>query len=240
MIRFENVGMRYGAGPEVLHDVTFDMPDGAFRFLTGPSGAGKSSLLKLMYLFHRPSRGLVNIFERDIATIPRRDLPALRRRIGVVFQDCRLIGHMTAYENVALPLRITGRPEADIRNDVTELLTWVGLKDHLNARPATLSGGQQQRVAIARAVISRPSLLLADEPTGNVDDEIGMRLLYRLEALNRQGTTVVVATHNQTMLRRFDYPVMHLEDGVLYPGGPPGGAGVAGERAARRSRSAAP
>jgi cell division transport system ATP-binding protein len=217
MIRFENVGMRYGAGPEVLHDVSFELEQGAFRFLTGASGAGKSSLLKLMYLFHRPSRGLIDVFDQDVSRLRRDELPALRRRIGVVFQEFRLLEHLSAFENVALPLRIGGRSEGLIRKNVGELLEWVGLKDHMGARPATLSGGQKQRVAIARAVISRPALLLADEPTGNVDDRIAMRLLYLLEALNRQGTTVVVATHNQGLIGRFDYPVLHLEDGVLHP-----------------------
>jgi cell division transport system ATP-binding protein len=216
MIRFENVGMRYGAGPEVLHDVSFDLPQGDFRFLTGASGAGKSSLLKLMYLFHRPSRGLISVFDQDISTLGRDQLPPLRRRIGVVFQEFRLLEHLSAFENVALPLRINGRSEGVIRKNVSELLEWVGLKDHMNARPATLSGGQKQRVAIARAVISKPALLLADEPTGNVDDRIAMRLLYLLEALNRQGTTVVVATHNHALIQRFDYPVLHLDDGVLH------------------------
>lgn len=216
MIRFENVGMRYGAGPEVLHDVSFDLPQGAFRFLTGESGAGKSSLLKLMYLFHRPSRGLINLFERDISTLSREELPELRRQIGVVFQEFRLLNHLSAFENVALPLRVAGRNEGLIRKNVGELLEWVGLKDHMTARPATLSGGQKQRVAIARAVIARPSILLADEPTGNVDDRIAMRLLYLLEALNRQGATVVVATHNQALIDRFAYPRLHLQDGVLH------------------------
>ncbi|MBP5856475.1 cell division ATP-binding protein FtsE [Marivibrio halodurans] len=222
MIRFENVGMRYGAGPEVLHDVSFELAPGAFRFLTGASGAGKSSLLRLMYLFHRPSRGLINVFDQDISMLRRDDLPALRRRIGVVFQEFRLLDHLSAFENVALPLRVGGHGEGLIRKNVGELLEWVGLKDHMNARPATLSGGQKQRVAIARAVISRPALLLADEPTGNVDDRIAMRLLYLLEALNRQGTTVVVATHNQALIERFDYPSMHLEDGILHSRDVPG------------------
>ncbi|HET7594928.1 MAG TPA: ATP-binding cassette domain-containing protein, partial [Stellaceae bacterium] len=179
--------MRYGAGPEVLRDINMRLPPGSFHFLTGPSGAGKSTLLKLMYLAERPSRGLISLFDREIATTPRRELPALRRRIGVVFQDFRLIDHLSAFDNAALPLRVSGLAESQIREHVAELLSWVGLADHLDAKPATLSGGQQQRVAIARAVISRPSLLLADEPTGNVDDEMALRLLRLFEEMNKLG-----------------------------------------------------
>ena len=215
MIRFENVGMRYGTGPEVLHDIGMDLSAGSFHFLTGPSGAGKSSLLKLMYLAERPSRGLITLFGRDIATTPRRDLPALRRRIGVVFQDFRLIDQLTAFDNVALPLRVAGMREDTLRAQVTELLHWVGLADHINAKPPMLSGGQQQRIAIARAVIARPSLLLADEPTGNVDDRIAVRLLRLFEELNRQGTTVVIATHSAPLIARFPHPVLHLASGEL-------------------------
>lgn len=213
MVRFENVGMRYGMGPEVLRDISFTLEPGCFHFLTGPSGAGKSSLLKLIYLAHRPSRGLINIFGRDVATLERAELPPLRRRIGVVFQDFRLIDHLTAIENVALPLRIAGAKPGQIRDHVAELLSWVGLADHLDAKPATLSGGQQQRVAIARAVISRPRLLLADEPTGNVDDDIAVRLLYLFEELNKMGTTVLIATHNEALVSRFDHPQIHLDNG---------------------------
>ncbi len=215
VVRFQNVGMRYGLGPEVLHDISFILTPGSFHFLTGPSGAGKSSLLRLMYLAHLPSRGLISMFDSEIATTPRRDLPALRRRIGIVFQDFRLLNHMTALENVALPLRIAGADEKQVMAHVSELLRWVGLADHLHALPSTLSGGQKQRVAIARAVVARPSLLLADEPTGNVDDAIAMRLMYLLEELNRIGTTVMVATHNESLVSRFDHPRMHLFDGEL-------------------------
>src|SRR3546814_269711 len=200
VLRFENVGMRYGSGPEVLSDVSFSLSPSSFYFVTGPSGAGKSSLLKLMYVAHKPSRGLITLFDRDVSTIRRDELPALRRRIGVVFQDFRLLGHLSAFDNVALPLRVAGTRRDLIRKHVSELLTWVGLADHMNARPATLSGGQQQRVAIARAVISRPSLLLADEPTGNVADAIAVRLLYLFDELNRMGTTVVIATHNENLM----------------------------------------
>ncbi len=215
MLRFENVGMRYGMGPEVLRDLNFTLEPGSFYFLTGASGAGKTTLLKLMYLAHRPSRGLVHVFGRDISVTPRGDLPPLRRRIGVVYQDFRLIEHLTAVENVALPLRFTGADRAETEAHVRELLTWVGLADHLDARPSTLSGGQQQRVAIARAVINRPSLLLADEPTGNVDDDIAVRLMYLFEQLNRMGTTVVIATHNEALINRFLYPILRLDAGEL-------------------------
>ncbi len=215
MVRFENVGMRYGAGPEVLRDINLRLAPGSFHFLTGPSGAGKTSLLKLMYLAERPSRGLISLFDRDIATTPRRELPALRRKIGVVFQDFRLIDHLSTFDNVALPLRVAGHEEEQIREHVTELLRWVGLADKLNARPATLSGGQQQRVAIARAVIGRPSLLLADEPTGNVDDDMALRLLRLFEEMNKLGTTLVIATHNEALVTRLGHDRIHLENGEL-------------------------
>ncbi len=225
VVRFRNVGMRYGLGPEVLHDVSFGLKAGSFHFLTGPSGAGKSSMLKLMFLAHRPSRGLIHLFGNDVATIGRRDLPAIRRRIGVVFQDFRLIEHLSAVENVALPLRVAGAREERVSEHVADLLRWVGLAEQLDARPSTLSGGQQQRVAIARAVIARPELLLADEPTGNVDDEIAMRLLYLLEELNKIGTTVVIATHNEALVAKFDHPRLELVDGELV--GPTVAAGAA-------------
>jgi cell division transport system ATP-binding protein len=215
LIRFENVGMRYGTGPEVLRDISFTLQPGSFHFLTGSSGAGKSSLLRLMYLAQRPSRGLVTMFGRDVATLSRDELPALRRRIGVVFQNFRLLDHLSALDNVALPLRVAGAHEPEIRDHVAELLRWVGLGEHLHDRPPTLSGGQQQRIAIARAVITRPSLLLADEPTGNVDDRIGMRLLHLFDELNKLGTTVVIATHNEALIERFGHPRLVLDKGQL-------------------------
>ncbi len=215
MVRFENVGLRYSLGPEVLRDVYLDLAPGSFHFLTGPSGAGKSSLLSLLYLSRRPTRGIITMFGRDIATIPRQDLPALRRQIGVVFQDFRLLPHLSALDNVALPLRVAGIDEAKVQEHVVELLTWVGLGDHLDARPATLSGGQQQRVAIARAVITRPRLLLADEPTGNVDDRIAVRLMHLFEELHRLGTTVLIATHNAALVERMRHPELRLDGGHL-------------------------
>ncbi len=215
MVRFENVGMRYGPGPEVLRDVTFVLEAGSFTFLTGPSGAGKTTLLKLMYLAEPPSRGLVTLFGQELATAKRRAFPGLRRRIGVVFQDFRLLDHLSAFENVALPLRLAGRRDEDYRQDVEELLTWVGLGDRMQARPPTLSGGEQQRVAIARAVVGRPDLLLADEPTGNVDPDIGQRLIRLFSELNRLGTTVLIATHDRGLIEKNRAREMRLVDGRL-------------------------
>jgi cell division transport system ATP-binding protein len=213
LVVFEDVGLRYGDGPEVLGEVSLRLPPGSFHFMVGPSGAGKSSLLRLTYLAVRPSRGRLSLFGRDVSQLTRRELPAVRRRIGVVFQDFRLLDHLSAFDNVALPLRVARAREAEIRRNVTELLSWVGLADHLHALPPTLSGGQQQRVAIARAVVGRPELLLADEPTGNVDDAIAVRLMYLFEELNRLGTTVVIATHNQALVERFDHPRLQLAGG---------------------------
>ncbi len=216
MVRFENVGVRYGVGPEVLRDINLHIEPGSFYFLTGASGAGKSSLLKLMYLALLPSRGCIQVFGEDISRTDRRKLPELRRRIGVVFQDFRLLSNLSIFDNVALPLRIAGDDEKRTRNNVAELLDWVGLGARLNDSPGTLSGGEQQRVAIARAVISKPALLLADEPTGNVDDRIAYRLLRLFEELHRTGTAVVVATHNDALVRRFSHPVLVLADSMLH------------------------
>ena len=215
IVRFESVGLRYGLGPEVLRDVTFALAEGSFHFLTGESGAGKSSLLKLLYLALKPTRGVMTLFGRDVASVSRAALPALRRQVGVVFQEYRLLPHLSAFDNVALPLRIAGARESEIARNVAELLAWVGLKDQMKARPSTLSGGQQQRVAIARAVIGRPKLLLADEPTGNVDDRMALRLMHLFEELNRLGTTVVVATHNIALVERLGHARLHLDGGQL-------------------------
>jgi cell division transport system ATP-binding protein len=215
VVRFHNVGMRYGRGPEILRDVSFVLPKGSFWFLTGESGAGKSSLLRLLYLAAKPSRGVIEMFGRDLAGVGRAELPEFRRHIGVVFQEFRLIDHLTALENVALPLRVGGARSDKVKHHVADLLRWVGLAHQMHAHPTTLSGGEQQRVAIARAVINRPSLLLADEPTGNVDDSMGMRLLFLFQELNRMGTTVVVATHSERLVERFDYPRLVLQNGEL-------------------------
>jgi len=216
IVQFDNVGLRYGTGKEVLSDVSFTLFPGRFYFLTGASGAGKTTLLRLLYLSQRPSRGLIRMFGTDAITLPRDRLPALRRRIGVVFQDFRLVPHLSAFDNVALPLRVAGISEREIERPVTDMLEWVGLGDRMNARPATLSGGEQQRVAIARAVIARPDVLVADEPTGNVDPDMALKLLRLFESLNRLGTTVVVATHDLHLIQKVpDSLIMRLDRGRL-------------------------
>lgn len=202
IVQFENVGLRYGTGAETLSDISFLLPAGALCVLTGASGAGKTSLLRLLYLAQRPSRGLIRLFNEDVVTLPRDRLPPMRRRIGVVFQDFRLVPHLSAFDNIALPLRVMNHDEEEIETSVNEMLAWVGLSDRASARPATLSGGEQQRVAIARAVIGRPDLLVADEPTGNVDPEMAERLLHLFDGLNKLGTTVIVATHDVNLLNR--------------------------------------
>ncbi len=220
MVRFEAVGLRYPGGTqrghrEALADVTFTLPRGSFTWLLGPSGAGKSSVLRLMQLALRPTRGEVEVLGLRTARAPRAALPALRRRIGVVFQDFRLLPYLSVFDNVALPLRLARRPEAVIRADVTEMLRWVGLDSQAQALPLELSGGEQQRVAIARAVVHRPELLLADEPTGNLDTRQARRLLALFTEMNRIGTTVVVASHDEDLVARFPAPALYLVDGRL-------------------------
>ena len=204
MVVFENVGLRYGMGSETLRDITFRIEPQSFQFLTGPSGAGKTTLLKLILFTLKPTRGLISLFGRDVAGLDKDAITALRRRIGVVFQDFRLLPHLTTYENVALPLRVQGREEATYRNEVVELLGWVGLGERMHVLPPVLSGGEKQRAAIARALIVRPELLLADEPTGNVDPTLARRLLRLFMELHKSGTSVVIATHDLGLMDQFD------------------------------------
>jgi len=216
VVRFENVGLRYGLGPEVLRDLSFRIDPHSFQFLTGPSGAGKTSLLRLLYLSLKPTRGLITLFGHDVATLAPDALATLRRRIGIVFQDFRLLDHMSTYENVALPLRVLGREEGSYRNEVIELLQWVGLGERMWALPPVLSGGEKQRAAIARAVIARPQLLLADEPTGNVDPVLARRLLRLLVELNKSGTSVVIATHDIALMDLLDARRLVLHEGRMH------------------------
>lgn len=215
MLQLDAVGLRYGNGPEVLRDVSVRLEAGEFAFLTGASGAGKTSLLRLLFLALKPTRGRLELFGEDVVSLHRKALPVLRRRIGVVFQDFRLLDHLSTFDNVALPLRILGqRPEAYTR-DVKDILQWVGLGDKLGALPPVLSGGEKQRAAIARAVISKPDILLADEPTGNVDPALAKRLLHLFSELNRQGTTVLLATHDESLIAQGNATIWHLEQGRL-------------------------
>ncbi len=221
MVRLEGVGLQYRpagtnrTGAEVLRGLSFSIPAGGFRWLLGPSGAGKTSVLRLLHLTIRPTSGRLTVMGTEVSQAERRALPPLRRRIGMVFQDFRLLPHLSAYDNVALPLRIAGRPEGQIRADVTETLRWVALDKKTESRPAELSGGEQQRVSIARAVVGRPALLLADEPTGNLDDVQAERLMVMLIELNRLGTTVIIATHNEGLVARHPNAALRLDNGRL-------------------------
>lgn len=215
MIEFSNVGLRYGQGPEILKDLTFKIEPGSFHFLTGPSGSGKTSLLKLLLLSLKPTRGRVTMFGQDVMRLDHDGLLRMRRHIGIVFQEFRLLDHLTTFENVALPLRVLGQAESQYRDNVRELLEWVGLGQRMDAHPSVLSGGEKQRAAIARAVIGRPDILLADEPTGNVDPELSLRLVTLFAELNRMGTTIILATHELPLLDNFPFSRMVLRNGEL-------------------------
>lgn len=213
-VRFEHVGLRYGRGEEILNDISFSLEHSSMNFVTGPSGSGKTSMLKLIYLNMRPSRGLITLFDKDTSQLAIKDIPALKRRMGVVLQDFRLIKHLNIFENTALPLRVAGVQREAYQDNVVSLLKWVGLGDRMQAFPPTLSAGEKQRAAIARAVISKPEMLIADEPTGNVDMEIGRRLIRLFSELNRLGTTVIIATHDLSLIPKGSN-ILALNKGVL-------------------------
>lgn len=221
ILSFDQVGLAYDGGPECLRDVNFSLSEGEFRFLTGPSGAGKTSFLKLIYLALRPTRGRMTLFGEDVTNAERDALPPLRRRIGVVFQEFRLLDHLTAFENVALPMKVAGVNQQQYREDVRELLNWVGLGSRLDARPETLSGGEKQRVALARALVSKPDLILADEPTGNVDPQMGEKIMKLFVELNKLGAAVIVATHDLQLVDALGKRTMQLEAGRLREDAPP-------------------
>jgi cell division transport system ATP-binding protein len=217
LLSFENVSLSYGEGSETLRNLNFSITPNSFQFLTGPSGAGKTSLLKLFLLSLKPTRGKIILFGRDSATLSKDEITQIRRRIGVVFQDFRLLDHLTLYENVALPLRVLGQEEATYRSEVFELLRWVGLFERKYSFPTVLSGGEKQRAAIARALIARPEVLLADEPTGNVDPTLARRLLRLFVELHKSGTSVVIATHDLALMDQFDSARrLVLADGRLH------------------------
>ncbi len=215
IVKFEHVGLYYSSGHAVFYDLNYSFFAGAFYFLTGPSGVGKTSLLKLIYRGLKTSEGKVSVFGKDVNTVGCSELPSFRQRMGLVFQDCRLIDHLSALDNVALALRITGTDTRRSRNYAKELLHWVGLGDHLNSLPPQLSDGQKQRIAIARAVITRPLLLLADEPTGNLDAHSSYRLMSLFEELNKMGTSIILATHNQALVSAFPYVELKLYQGQI-------------------------
>ncbi|MBW8733444.1 MAG: ATP-binding cassette domain-containing protein [Asticcacaulis sp.] len=218
IVDVRDVSLGYGANDE---DGGYIL--GSFHFLTGPSGAGKTSLLRLIYLAQRPTFGQIALFGETIRTGDRAQSAALRRRIGIVFQEFRLLDHLNVFDNAALPLVVHGQSFKTFHEDVTELLTWVGLKHRLTAMPHILSGGEKQRLAIARAVVTRPTLILADEPTGNIDYAMGLRIMRLFIELNRLGATVLIATHDESLVRASGMPVLELKDGQLYRRGPKGG-----------------
>lgn len=215
LLSFDNIGLHYHQSDEVLSDINFELESGSFHYLTGASGAGKTSMMRMLYLAQKPTRGKITLLDQDVITLSRSQLAHLRRQIGIVFQDFRLLNHLTVFDNVALPLRIDGMDEASIQKNVTELLNWVGLGGRIYESPERLSGGEQQRIAIARAVINKPKLLLADEPTGSVDPEIGEKLVTLFLELNKHGTTVVFATHDENIIKKHPFPQLHLSNGGL-------------------------
>jgi len=216
IVSFDNVGLRYGVGGEILRDLSFTIAPRSFQFLTGPSGAGKTTLLRLILMSLKPTRGVIRLFGADVSRLSSDVVTALRRRTGVVFQDFRLLDHLTAYENVSLPLRVKGVEESRYRPEVVELLRWVGLGERMHLMPPVLSGGEKQRCAIARALITRPELLLADEPTGNVDPSLARRLIRLFVELHRSGTAVVIATHDLTLMDQVEARRMVLGEGHLH------------------------
>jgi len=213
MIELAHVGLRYKGGPEVLTDVNLTIAPKSFHYLTGSSGSGKTSLMRLLSINLLPTRGTVTFSGQDIQSISRKERARLRQKIGIVFQNFRLLPHLSVFDNIALPLRLQNISEAKIQSSVRDIANWIGLKDYLNVKPAFISGGQQQRVAIARAVIVKPEILLADEPTGSLDDPMGDQIMVLFEELNKQGTAILIATHNQGTIERFPHPAIRLQSG---------------------------
>lgn len=215
MITLSHVGLRYDGGPEVLTDISLTLEEGSFHYLSGASGSGKTSLMKLLSLAKLPSRGDITVFGDNIATLSRGQRAQTRQKIGVVFQDFRLLPHLSVYDNIALPLRLANIPDHKIKNAVKDIADWIGLGETLKMKPKFISGGQQQRVAIARAVITKPKFLIADEPTGNLDDPMGEKIMTLFEELNKSGTAIMVASHNKALMKKFKHPVLTLKNGTI-------------------------
>ncbi len=215
VVRLENVTLRYGAGPEILSHLNFSLAAGDLRFLAGKSGSGKSTLLRLLFLKLKPASGEAQIFGQNVAVLSVKEIAHFRRKLGVVFQDFRLLPHLSIFENVALPLRAAGVKRESYAGDVNDLLDWVGLKARAAETPQMLSGGEMQRVAIARAIVSKPQLILADEPTGNVDAAMARRLMHLFQELNRMGTSVLIATHDDQIIAGAKGRILRLQDGSV-------------------------
>ena len=213
IISFANVGARYGDEEDVLTNVSFNIGAGSFYFLSGASGAGKTTLLRLMYQLHRPCRGVIKVFGKQTNDMSHDDITALRHKMAIVFQEYSLLSHISVFDNVALPLRVRGVDESKVKKLVTKTLEWVGLAKFADSYPLSLSGGQQQRVSVARAIIVQPAIMLADEPTGNLDDENASRLMELFIQMNKMfGTTIILATHNSGLMQKYKFPVMHVEN----------------------------
>ena len=210
-----NISLAYDTTNKVLDQVSFKIPKGAFYFLTGASGAGKSTLLNIISLSLRPTSGVLNLFGQDVGDLAHDDLPALRQQIGIVYQDFKLLDHLNVFDNIALPLKIRGESDAEIQVRVHQMLQWINMEHYGNARPDALSGGEKQRVAIARAVINNPPLLIADEPSGNLDPKLSRKFMFLFQKLHNMGTTIIYATHDMSLIEQFNYPVMHLENGGI-------------------------
>ena len=212
-ISFANVAARYDGTPEILTDVSFNISGGGFYFLSGASGAGKTTLLRLIYQLHKPSRGQIKLFGHITNKMTRDEITNIRQKMAIVFQSYSLLSHLSVFDNVALPLRVRNLGEDKIKKLVTKVLDWVGLGKYANANPLALSGGQQQRVSVARAIIIQPAILLADEPTGNLDDENASRLMELFIQMNKMfGTTIILATHNKKLMETYKFPVIHVEN----------------------------
>ncbi|MBQ0013599.1 MAG: cell division ATP-binding protein FtsE [Proteobacteria bacterium] len=213
VISFANVGASYDNDADVLSDVSFNIRQGAFYFLTGPSGAGKTTLLRLIYQLHRQSRGQIKLFGTSTSELTHDEIAHMRHKMAIVFQEYSLISHFSVYDNVALPLRVRGVDEEKIKKLVGKVLDWVGLAKYANVNPKSLSGGQQQRVSVARAIIIQPAILLADEPTGNLDDENASRLMELFIQMNKMfGTTIILATHNTKLIETYKFPVIQIDN----------------------------